>query len=95
MIVEELRRFACAAQFLTRLPVPELRPWRDDRLARSARYFSLVGLLVGGICAAVLLMAREFWPSKHKRQGRRVTAPGPANEDRFKHKTARRSTARR
>jgi len=62
MIVEELRRFACAAQFLTRLPVPELRPWRDDRLARSARYFSLVGLLVGGICAAVLLMAREFWP---------------------------------
>lgn len=62
MIIEELRRIACAAQFLTRLPVPELRPWRDDRLARSARYFSLVGLVVGAICTAVLLMAREFWP---------------------------------
>jgi len=62
MIGEELRRLACALQFLTRLPVPQLGDWRDERLARSARYFPLVGLIVGGLCAGVFLLARLVWP---------------------------------
>jgi adenosylcobinamide-GDP ribazoletransferase len=61
-IRRELDRLACAAQFLTRLPVPGPKAWSDELLARSARYFPLVGLAVGGLCAAVLLLARQAWP---------------------------------
>jgi adenosylcobinamide-GDP ribazoletransferase len=63
MIARELDRLACAAQFLTRLPTPPPRTWSDDLLARSARYFPLVGLLVGAVCAAVFLAARQVWPT--------------------------------
>lgn len=63
MIARELDRLACAAQFLTRLPVPGPRAWSDDLLARSARYFPLVGLAVGALSAAVFLLARQVWPS--------------------------------
>ncbi|CAN7330668.1 adenosylcobinamide-GDP ribazoletransferase [Phenylobacterium sp. LjRoot219] len=63
MIARELDRLACAAQFLTRLPLPGPRAWNDELLARSARYFPLVGLLVGGLCAAVFLIARQVWPT--------------------------------
>jgi adenosylcobinamide-GDP ribazoletransferase len=63
MIARELDRLACAAQFLTRLPLPGPRAWSDELLARSARYFPLVGLLVGGLVAAVFLAARQVWPT--------------------------------
>lgn len=63
MIARELDRLACAAQFLTRLPLPGPRAWNDELLARSARYFPLVGLLVGGLVAAVFLLARQVWPT--------------------------------
>ncbi|CAN7203746.1 adenosylcobinamide-GDP ribazoletransferase [Phenylobacterium sp. LjRoot225] len=62
MIGRELDRLACAAQFLTRLPTPAPRVWSDDLLVRSARYFPLIGLLVGGVCAGVFLAARQVWP---------------------------------
>jgi adenosylcobinamide-GDP ribazoletransferase len=62
MIGRELNRLACAAQFLTRLPTPAPRDWSDELLARSARYFPLVGLLVGAVCAATFLGARQLWP---------------------------------
>lgn len=61
MIAEEGRRLAWAAQLLTRLPAPQVA-WRDDAVARSARYFSLVGLVIGGVCAVVFLGARWIWP---------------------------------
>ena len=62
MIGRELARLACATQFLTRLPTPS-PGWSDDLLARSARYFPAVGLLVGGLSAAVFAVARWIWPS--------------------------------
>jgi len=62
MIAEELRRLACAVQFLTRLPVAGGGEWRDERLARSAKYFPLVGILVGALSAGALLLARQVWP---------------------------------
>lgn len=61
MIVRELKLLLCALQFLTRLPTPALRDWRPDWLSRSAKYFPLVGLLVGLISAAVYLAARSLW----------------------------------
>lgn len=60
-MIGELRRLACAVQFLTRLPTPRVA-WSDDLVARSARYFPLVGLIVGGVCALVYLAARWMWP---------------------------------
>jgi adenosylcobinamide-GDP ribazoletransferase len=62
-IRREFDRLACAAQFLTRVPVPGPQAWSDELLARSARYFPLVGLAVGGLCAAVFLLARQAWPT--------------------------------
>jgi adenosylcobinamide-GDP ribazoletransferase len=63
MIGRELNRLACAAQFLTRLPTPAPQDWSDELLARSARYFPLVGLLVGAVCAGTFLAARQLWPA--------------------------------
>nr|WP_221221027.1 adenosylcobinamide-GDP ribazoletransferase [Phenylobacterium haematophilum] len=53
--------FLCAVQFLTRLPTPALTGFEPDWISRSARYFPLVGLLVGGICAAVFWGASQLW----------------------------------
>lgn len=57
----ELRLLLAALQFMTRLPVApsSLDP---DWLARSAKYFPLVGILVGTVAAAVLAGAATLWP---------------------------------
>ena len=57
----ELQLFLCAVQFLTRVPTPALRGFQPDWISRSARYFPLVGLLVGGGCAAVFWAASLVW----------------------------------
>jgi adenosylcobinamide-GDP ribazoletransferase len=51
-----------AFQFLTRLPVAPA-VYRPDWLPRSARYFPLVGIAVGCVGAATLLVAGTLWPS--------------------------------
>lgn len=57
----ELRLFAAAVQMLTRLPVPP-SSLQADWLARSAKYFPLVGACVGALSAAALLGAARLWP---------------------------------
>ena len=53
----ELTLLLAAVMFLTRLPVPEqVRP-PDDQLARAARHFPLVGLIVGVLAGAGWLLA--------------------------------------
>ena len=59
--LRQLRLFLCAVQFLTRLPTPPLTGFEPDWISRSARYFPLVGLLVGGICAEVFWGASQLW----------------------------------
>ena len=59
----ELRRFLIALGYFTRLPIPAWVGWSAAELNRATRYFPLVGLLVGGICAAVLWAALQFWPA--------------------------------
>ena len=59
--LRQLGLFLCAVQFLTRLPTPALTGFEPDWISRSARYFPLVGLLVGGICAAVFGGASQLW----------------------------------
>ncbi len=61
MIGRQVQLLLCAVQFLTRLPTPALRGFEPDWITRSARYFPLVGLLIGGLSALVLLGASQVW----------------------------------
>lgn len=51
MLRLELERFFAALRFFTRLPVPAWVGHSQDQLDSSARYFPLVGILVGAIGA--------------------------------------------
>lgn len=61
-IVQEVRLFWTAVTLLTRLPAPRLNGFQDDWLARSAVWFPLVGLIVGGLAAGVHRLATFLWP---------------------------------
>jgi adenosylcobinamide-GDP ribazoletransferase len=57
-----MRLFLVALQFLTRLPVRLSRfdpAWLND----CVRHFPLVGMVVGGVGAAVLFAALQVWPA--------------------------------
>jgi adenosylcobinamide-GDP ribazoletransferase len=54
--------FLLAAQFLTRLPVPHLRGFQPHWLAQSARYFPLVGALVGWLSVGVWWLSATCFP---------------------------------
>lgn len=58
----EARLAAAAILMLTRLPIAAFA-LPADWLARSAKYFPLVGALVGGIAAASLVVASTLWPA--------------------------------
>ena len=61
-LVQQGRIFVCAVQMLTRLPTPSLAGFQPEWLARSVRYFPLVGQIVGLLAAAVWLGASRLWP---------------------------------
>lgn len=48
-----MRALQVAIQFLTRIPVPPVKDWREDELARALPAFPLVGAGVGLLLAAV------------------------------------------
>jgi adenosylcobinamide-GDP ribazoletransferase len=58
----ELRLFFIALQFLTRVPSPGWVGFAPDDLNRSARYFPLVGFLVGVVASIVLWLAGLVFP---------------------------------
>ena len=63
---EQLRIFLIALQFYTRVPVTgRIGQWilyTPERLARSVRYFTVIGSAVGCFCAAVYGLALLLWP---------------------------------
>lgn len=61
MIRHEARLFICAVQFLTRIPTLQLEDFRPEWIQQSARYYPLVGQIVGGLSALVLYGAAEVW----------------------------------
>jgi adenosylcobinamide-GDP ribazoletransferase len=61
-VARELRLFFVAMQFLTRVPTPRWVGFEPDWLNRSARYFSLVGSVVGLVAVAVLWAASQVFP---------------------------------
>ena len=49
-----MRGLILAVQFLTRIPTPQVRDFRADDLSRAAKWFPLVGLLIGALVALAL-----------------------------------------
>ena len=59
--MSEARQFWNALRFLTVIPAPGADHVEDDWLIRAAKYFPLVGIIVGGCSALVLLLAAKLW----------------------------------
>ncbi|MEZ9445153.1 adenosylcobinamide-GDP ribazoletransferase [Vibrio sp. 10N.222.54.F12] len=55
--------FALAMGFFSRLPMPKNTPYSSERMNRSGRYFSTVGLLLGVLCGGVFLLLDTVLPS--------------------------------
>ena len=53
--------FFLALGFFTRIPVPNHPNFTEQALRRSAVYFPLVGLIVGGVLSLVFLSASQLW----------------------------------
>jgi adenosylcobinamide-GDP ribazoletransferase len=60
---QELRLLLIAVQFYTRIPIPAWVGWQPEWLAQSARYFSVVGLVVGAMSAAVWWLSVQVVPA--------------------------------
>ena len=58
----EFAKFVLAAQFLTRLPLRTDRLFTPERMAEAPRYFALVGLLIGSVCAGMFWLAALLLP---------------------------------
>lgn len=58
---KELSYFLNALRFLTIVPVPASDAVEPDWLTRSAKYFSVVGILVGAFAAGILWLASAIW----------------------------------
>jgi adenosylcobinamide-GDP ribazoletransferase len=56
MIIREL---ILAVQFLTRIPTPQVRDFREDDLTRCARWFPLVGVLIGAFVLLPMWLLQE------------------------------------
>jgi len=59
----QIELFLTALGFFTRLPVAAWVPWSPERLNHSARYFPLVGWIVGGVGAALLWLMLHWLPA--------------------------------
>lgn len=57
------RYFLLATGFFTRLPVPSLPDFQESDLNHAARYFPLVGLLIGLLAAMVWWLASWLFPA--------------------------------
>ncbi|MEW5889163.1 MAG: adenosylcobinamide-GDP ribazoletransferase [Pseudomonadota bacterium] len=63
IVRRELEYFFGALRFFTRLPVPEWVGHSADMLDHAARYFPLVGIIVGAFGAAVFILASWMLPT--------------------------------
>src|ERR1700733_12611403 len=59
----ELRYFFTALGYFTRVPVPRWVGYEPHYLDAAARYFPLVGVLIGGLSALVYLAALHVFPA--------------------------------
>lgn len=62
MLKKELEYIFAALRFFTRLPVPAWVGHSSEQLNHAARYFPLMGIIVGGIGALVTILAAFVLP---------------------------------
>ena len=62
-MIRELEVFFAALRYFTRLPVPSWVGHSEQQLGEAARYFPLVGIIVGGIGALVTAAAAQGLPA--------------------------------
>ncbi|MEZ9049993.1 adenosylcobinamide-GDP ribazoletransferase [Vibrio sp. 10N.247.311.64] len=62
-VTHQWELFALAMGFFSRLPMPKNMPYSSERMNRSGRYFSTVGLLLGALCGGVFLLLDAVLPS--------------------------------
>jgi adenosylcobinamide-GDP ribazoletransferase len=62
-VSRQIALFMTAVQFLTRLPTPRAKSFEPSWLAGAARYFPLVGVLVGAINVGVWWLASHRLPA--------------------------------
>ncbi|TFH90913.1 adenosylcobinamide-GDP ribazoletransferase [Vibrio ouci] len=55
--------FMLALGFFSRIPVPASIPYSEERMNQAGRYFALVGLLLGSLCALVYGLASSVLPA--------------------------------
>lgn len=60
-LAREWRLFQVALQYFTRIPVPAMAEFDPAWLNHSARYFPLVGWVVGGVSALVFWLGSDAW----------------------------------
>ncbi len=59
---DQLRLLLLAISFFTRIPVRLSPPVTPEQLNQASRYFAVVGLIIGSICALVYAVSAEFFP---------------------------------
>lgn len=62
MLAKELRYFLLALGFFTRIPTPHYDDFQEDELNHTAKYFPLIGVLVGLIGAISFVLAQWVFP---------------------------------
>lgn len=55
--------FLLAVQFLTRIPISTDQLYTPERLEASTRYYPLVGLFIGGVCALTYWASQFVFPN--------------------------------
>ncbi len=59
---KEWRNFLLALEFFTRIPVPSFKDFKEEDLNHSAKYFPLVGIIVGSLGAIAFVLATYIFP---------------------------------
>jgi len=58
---QELILFFSALMFYTRIPIPAWVPYSEENQAMSARYFPLIGIMVGAAAGLTSWIATQIW----------------------------------
>lgn len=61
-MAKELRYFLLALGFFTRIPVPNFADFHEEELNHSAKYFPLIGIIVGLVGAFFFYLASFIFP---------------------------------
>jgi adenosylcobinamide-GDP ribazoletransferase len=59
---KQWRYFLLALGFFTRIPVPSFVDFQESDLNHSAKYFPLIGIIVGVVGAGIFVLSAQFFP---------------------------------